>query len=116
MGLCSCWDDGLPLRGALFAFPMVCREEIPKFDAIKTEVNPKDTTRAEAFEMWMSSPMPMVTLTKTFNVGNLVKTSKKLGVKFNALLCWCICSNMAATECKSPFLELLQKEICNIGR
>ena len=32
---------------------------------MKTEVNPKDTSRAEAFEMWMTSPMPMVTLTKT---------------------------------------------------
>lgn len=34
---------------------------------MKTEVNPKDTSRAEAFELWMSSPMPMVTLTKTFD-------------------------------------------------
>ena len=57
---------------------------------MKTEVNPQETTRAEAFQMWMTSPMPMVTLTKTFNVGKLVKASKKQGVKFNALLCWCI--------------------------
>ena len=57
---------------------------------MKTEVNPKDTTRAEAFQMWMTSPMPMVTLTKTFDVSRLLKASKKLGVKFNALLCWCI--------------------------
>ena len=55
---------------------------------MKTEVNPKDTTRAEAFEMWITSPMPMVTLTKTFNVSRLLKVSKKLDVKFNALLCW----------------------------
>ena len=27
---------------------------------MKTEVNPQDTNRAEAFELWMSSPMPMV--------------------------------------------------------
>ena len=26
------------------------------------EVNPKETTRASAFEMWMSSPMPLVFL------------------------------------------------------
>ena len=29
------------------------------------EVNPKETTRAYAFEMWMNAPMPMVTLFKT---------------------------------------------------
>ena len=54
------------------------------------EINPKETKRAFAFEMWMSSPMPMVTLTKTFNVNKLLKASKRRGVKFNALLCWCI--------------------------
>ena len=81
---------------------MVCREEILNFAVMKTEVNPKDTTRAEAFEMWISSPMPMVTLTKTFNVGNLVKASRKLGVKFNALLCWCI--GKAATQIKEFYL------------
>ena len=69
---------------------------------MKTEVNPKDTTRAEAFEMWMTSPMPMVTLTKTFYVSNLLKASRKSGMKFNALLCWCI--GKAAAECKSSFL------------
>ena len=57
---------------------------------MKQEVNPQETSRAEAFELWMSSPMPMVTLTKTFNVSNLLKSSKKSGMKFNALLCWCI--------------------------
>ena len=51
---------------------------------MKTEVNPKDTNRAEAFELWMSSPMPMVTLTKTFDVSNLVRACKRLGVRFNA--------------------------------
>ena len=69
---------------------------------MKTEVNPKDTTRAEAFQMWMTSPMPMVTLTKTFNVGNLVKASKKQRVKFNALLCWCI--GKAATQVEEFYL------------
>ena len=57
---------------------------------MKVEVNPQDTLRGEAFELWMSSPMPMVTLTKTFDVSRVVKMSKKLGVGFNALLCWCI--------------------------
>ena len=65
---------------------------------MKTEVNPKDTPRAEAFEMWMTSPMPMVTLTKTFDVSRLLKVSRRLSVKFNALLCWCI--GKAATQVK----------------
>ena len=69
---------------------------------MKTEVNPKDTVRAEAFEMWMTSPMPMVTLTKTFDVSKLLKVSKKSGVKFNALLCWCI--GKAATQIKEFYL------------
>ena len=57
---------------------------------MKTEVNPKDTTRAEAFELWMTSPMPMVTLTKRFDISNIIRVSKRRGIKFNALLCWCI--------------------------
>ena len=69
---------------------------------MKTEVNPKETARAKAFEMWMSSPMPMVTLTKTFDVSNLLKVGRKSGMKFNALLCWCICK--AATQVKEFYL------------
>ena len=65
---------------------------------MKTEVNPQDTNRAEAFELWMSSPMPMVTLTKTFDVSNLIKASRKHEVKFNALLCWCIGKAATQTE------------------
>lgn len=57
---------------------------------MKVEVNPKDTIRGEAFGLWMSSPMPMVTLTKTFDVSKVLKKSKKLGVGFNVMLCWCI--------------------------
>ena len=57
---------------------------------MKIEVNIEETTRAEVFSLWMTSPMPMVTLTKTFNVNKLLKASKRRGVKFNALLCWCI--------------------------
>ena len=69
---------------------------------MKTEVNPKDTSRAEAFEMWMTSPMPMVTLTKTFDVSKLLKVGRKSGMKFNALLCWCI--GKAATQVKELYL------------
>ena len=57
---------------------------------MKQEIAPQETSRANAFSLWMTSPMPMVTLTRTFNVGGLLKASKKRGIKFNALLCWCI--------------------------
>ena len=57
---------------------------------MKAEIDPKDTTRASAFELWMTSPMPMVTLTKTFDVGKVLKASRRRGMRFNALLCWCI--------------------------
>ena len=57
---------------------------------MKHEINPQESNRAEAFGMWMSSPMPMVTLVKTLDVSRLVKVSKRSGVKFNALMCWCI--------------------------
>ena len=57
---------------------------------MKREINPQESIRANAFNMWMSSPMPMVTLVKTFDVTHLVKVSKKSGVKFNVLMCWCI--------------------------
>ena len=57
---------------------------------MKQEINPKDTSRAMAFELWMKSPMPMVTLTKTFDVTQLRKVSRRRELKFNMLLCWCI--------------------------
>ena len=57
---------------------------------MKREINPQETTRGEAFSLWMSSPMPMVTLVKTFDVTKLLKQSKKQKLSFNMLLCWCI--------------------------
>ena len=62
------------------------------------EINPQDTTRASAFEMWMSSPMPMVTLTKTFDITHLCKVSKRSGLKLNMLLCWSICKAASQVE------------------
>jgi chloramphenicol O-acetyltransferase type A len=44
----------------------------------------------------------MVTLTKTFDVSNLLKASKKSGIKFNTLLCWCI--GKAASQIKEFYL------------
>ncbi len=57
---------------------------------MRREIDPKTTKRAMQFESWIGSPMPMVTITKTFDVTRLIKTAKKRGYKFNALLCWCI--------------------------
>lgn len=59
-------------------------------------IDPKETTRAEAFELWMNAPNPMVTFFKQVNVTNLVRISKKYKLKFNMLLCWCI--GKAASE------------------
>ena len=54
------------------------------------EINPKDTTRASAYELWMKAPNPMVTFFKTVDVTQLVRLSKKRGLKFNMLLDYCI--------------------------
>ncbi|MBR4934722.1 MAG: chloramphenicol acetyltransferase [Anaerotignum sp.] len=54
------------------------------------EIDPRDTTRAMAFELWMKAPNPMVTFFKTLDVTNLVKASKKRNMKFNMLLDYCI--------------------------
>ncbi len=62
------------------------------------EINPQETTRAYAFEMWMSSPMPMVTLTKSVNITHLCKVGKRSGLKLNMLLCWAICKAASRVE------------------
>ena len=69
---------------------------------MKKEIDPKDTNRAIAFELWMKSPMPMVTFTKTFDVTRLYKASRRRGLKFNMLLCWCI--GKAASQIKEFYL------------
>ena len=69
---------------------------------MKTEINPQETKRAYAFEMWLNAPMPMVTLVKTLNVSRLMKLSKNTGIKFNTLMCWCI--GRAAMETEELFL------------
>ena len=57
---------------------------------MKKEVNPQETDRSSAFKLWMSSPMPMVTLVKTMDVSRLIKYSKRHKLSFNMLMCWCI--------------------------
>lgn len=66
------------------------------------EVNPSETTRAYAFEMWMQAPVPMVTFFKTLNVTRLVRVGKMRGLKFNMLMCWCV--GKAASDIKEFYL------------
>ena len=66
------------------------------------EVNPKETARAAAYELWMRAPNPMVTFFKTLDVTNLVRISRKRKLKFNMLLDYCICR--AAADIKEFYL------------
>lgn len=74
-----------------------------------TVIDPKTTTRAEAFELWMSAPNPMVTFFKTLDVTPIIKLSRKRGLKFNMLLCWCI--GKAASEIKEFYLLPVGREL-----
>ncbi|MBO5311053.1 MAG: chloramphenicol acetyltransferase [Bacteroidales bacterium] len=66
------------------------------------EVNPQETTRAYAFEMWLKAPNPMVTFIKTLDITRLVKVSRRRRLKFNMLLDWCI--GKAAASVKEFYL------------
>ena len=66
------------------------------------EINPKDTTRTMAFELWMQAPNPMVTFFKMMDVTNLIRISKKKRLKFNMLLDYCI--GKAAVDVKEFYL------------
>ena len=66
------------------------------------EINPQETTRAYAFEMWMKAPNPMVTFIKTIDITRLVKVSRHKKLKFNMLLDWCI--GKAAASIKEFYL------------
>lgn len=65
-------------------------------------VDPKTTSRAQAFELWMNAPNPMVTFFKTLDVSPLVRLSRRRKLKFNMLLCWCV--GKTASEVKEFFL------------
>ena len=72
-------------------------------------IDPKTTTRASAYELWMSAPNPMVTFFKTLDVTPLVRLSRKHGYKFNMLLCWCI--GKAASKIKEFYLLPVGREL-----
>lgn len=66
------------------------------------EIQPKDTTRAAAYELWMNAPNPMVTFFKTLDVTNLLKVSKRKQMKFNMLMDYCI--GKAASDIKEFYM------------
>lgn len=66
------------------------------------QIEPKDTTRAMSYELWMKAPNPMVTFFKTLDVTNLIKVSKRKHMKFNMLLDYCI--GKAAVSVKEFFI------------
>lgn len=57
---------------------------------MQKEIQPQNTTRVLAYELWMKAPNPMVTFFKTLDITNLIKISKKRNMKFNMLLNYCI--------------------------
>lgn len=65
-------------------------------------IDPKETTRASAYEFWMKAPNPMVTFFKTLDVTNLIRLSRRKKLKFNMLLDYCI--GKASTEIKEFYL------------
>ena len=72
-------------------------------------IDPKDTTRAAAYELWMKAPNPMVTFFKTIDVTNLVRVSKKRGMKFNMLLDFCV--GKAATPIKEFYTLPVENQL-----
>ena len=74
-----------------------------------TVIDPKTTTRAAVFDHWMNAPNPMVTFFKTLDVTPLVGFSRKRGLKFNMLLCWCI--GKAASEIKEFYTLPVGREL-----
>ena len=57
---------------------------------MKQQITLQESNREEAYTLWIKSPMPMVTLTKTFDITRIIKTAKQKDLKLNMLLCWCI--------------------------
>lgn len=66
------------------------------------EIKPEETTRAYAFDLWMKAPMPMVTFFRTLDVSRLRRLSRRRGLKFNMLMCWCI--GRAASQIKEFYM------------
>ena len=63
------------------------------------EVDPKNTTRAAAYALWIKAPNPMVTFFKTFDVTNLIKVTDpgNTAAQLNALLASLRAAGLLAT-------------------
>ena len=48
---------------------------------MRVEVDPKKTSRALAYELWMQAPNPMVTFFKTMDVTELIRISRKESIE-----------------------------------
>ncbi len=66
------------------------------------EVNPENTSRKQAYKLWIKAPNPMVTFFRTLDVTALVRTSKRKHMKFNMLMGYCI--GKAASEIKEFYI------------
>lgn len=73
------------------------------------EIDPKDTMRAAAYDLWMKAPNPMVTFFKTLDVTNLIRVSRKRRLKFNMLLNYCV--GTAAVGIKEFYLLPVGKRL-----
>ncbi len=73
------------------------------------KIDPKQTKRAAAFELWMDAPNPMVTFFKTLDVTPLVKLSRRTGLKFNMLLDYCV--GKAASQVEEFYLLPIGHEL-----
>ena len=69
---------------------------------MRVEVDPKKTSRALAYELWMQAPNPMVTFFKTMDVTELIWASRRRKLKFNMLMDYCI--GKAASSVKEFYL------------
>ena len=80
-------------------------------------INPKETTRSEAFELWMSAPNPMVTFFKQINVTNLVRISKKYKLKFNIhTIEYCMYIQRMIVLCRRSLQSILMQVAANIQK
>ena len=62
----------------------------------------------------MNAPMPMVTFFKTVDVTRLARISKRTGLKFNMLMCWCI--GRAANRVKEFYLLPVGRKLMQYDR
>lgn len=72
-------------------------------------MDPNETPRASAYELWLNAPNPMVTFFKTMDVTNLIRLSQKKNLKLNMLLDYCI--GKAASQVKEFYLLPVGKQL-----